>query len=341
MKILHIGRSHGTTYHRYQALKRLGHEVTMVDPFTVLPSNRWVAKWIYETGAWGLEKRVEKYVLDVTAGAHFDLALVDGGFVIGPGLVKALGSKIGFVANYNVDDPFPTADWRKWRLYRDSIPYYDLLVVVREQNISEVKLAGAKNVLHVFRSADEVAHKPIPLTDVDRVKWASQVAFVGTWMPERGPFMARLLERGVPLSIWGDRWHKAREWNQIKDAWRGSGVFNQDYNRIIQSSKICLGLLSRDNRDFHTQRSAEIPALGGLFCAERTAEHQQLYEDGHEAVFWNDADECADICLDLLKSPEKCREIAFNGHARCLKNNHFNEPMLRRIIAFAEKDKNI
>ena len=153
--------------------------------------------------------------------------------------------------------------------------------------------------------------------------------------------MARLLERGVPLSIWGERWYKAKEWRQIKNAWRGPGVYNEDYNRVIQASKICLGLLSKSNRDLHTTRSAEIPAIGGLFCAERTNEHQQMYVDGQEAVFWNDADECADLCLELLQFPARCKEIAVNGHKRCLKNNYFNEPMLKKIIEFAIEDKNV
>jgi spore maturation protein CgeB len=339
MKILHIGADYGTTYQRKQALKRLGHDVTFVDPFTFLPSNRWMAKWIFETGAYGLEKRVERQVLEQISGQCFELALVDGGYTIGPDLVKALKAKTGYVVNYINDDPFPRSGWRKWRLYRKCIPDYDLLVVVREQNIEEVKLSGAKNVLHVLMTADEVAHKPIQLTDADRAAWASQVVFVGTWMPERGPFMARLLERGVPLSIWGDRWHKAREWRQIKHVWRGPSLYNEDYNHAIQAARICLGLLSEANRDSHTQRSAEIPAMGGLFCAKRTTEHERMYRDRQEAVFWNDADDCAEICLELLQSPTKCSEIAANGHKRCLENNYFNEPMLKKIIEHAMKDK--
>jgi spore maturation protein CgeB len=332
MKILHIGAGYGTTYQRYQAFKRLGHDVYFLDPFRFIPTNRFVAKWIFETGALGFEKWVEHQVVNHLPNNSFNLAFIDGGYVAGPHLVRKLKEKIEFVVNYNVDDPFPNAGWRKWRLYRNSIPEYDLLVVVREQNIEEVKSYGAKKVLHVFRSADEVAHQPIQLTDADRSNWGSQVVFVGTWMQERGAVMVRLIERGVPLSIWGDRWYKAKEWNLVKNAWRGPGLENEDYNKAIQSSKICLGLLSEANRDLHTTRSLEIPALGGLFCAKRTIEHEQMYLDGQEAIFWNDPDDCADKCLKLLQSPEKCKEIALNGHKRCLQNNLFNEPVLQKII---------
>jgi spore maturation protein CgeB len=332
MKILQIGAKFGTTIHRYEALKRLGYEVFFIDLNNFLPNNRWMNKWIYETGAWGLEIWFEQHILNSIKDNKFDLAIVDGGYLISPKLVKLLKNRIKNVANYNADDPFPLSGWRKWRLYRKSIPYYDLLVVCRQQNVNEVKSLGAKKVILVHRTADEIAHKPILLTSSDYETWGSEVVFVGTWMPERGPFMARVIDRGVPLSIWGDRWRKAKEWNKIKHTWRGPGIFNENYSRVIQTSKICLGLVSKTNRDLHTRRSIEIPALGSLLCCERTTEHELMYEDGKEAVMWNDADNCADLCLELLKSDNKRIEIAKNGNKRCIKNNYFNEPVLASII---------
>ena len=82
----------------------------------------------------------------------------------------------------------------------------------------------------------------------------------------------------------------------------------------------------------HTRRTIEIPAVGGLLCAERTKEHLDLYKEGEEAVFWENADECAVRCLELLKSPAQSKEIARRGYERCLKNNLFNEPILGHII---------
>ena len=335
MKILFIGVNHGTSFHRYNALKRLGHNVLLIDPCSFIPSNIVVSKWIYETGTLGFAGWIKKKVLDSIEGSNFDFCIVDGGYLISAVLVKALKEKCRHVANFNVDDPFPNIGWRKWRLYRNSIPEYDLLVVVRRQNIEEVKFLGAKKVLHVFRMADEVAHKAVEIGAVDKAKWSSDVCFVGTWMPERGPFMARLIERGVALSIWGDRWHKAKEWSLIKTAWRGPGIYTNDYIKPLLASKICLGLLSKGNRDLHTQRSIEIPAIGALLCAERTTEHLKMYEDGIEAVFWSDADDCALACKKLLDHPEKRREIAKHGHKRALKNNYFNEPTLKKIIDYA------
>jgi spore maturation protein CgeB len=155
-------------------------------------------------------------------------------------------------------------------------------------------------------------------------------------MPERGPFMVKLREAGVPLSIRGDRWQNSPEWPKLQDAWKGPGTrFDDDYAKAIQCAKICLGLLSKGNRDLHTQRSLEIPYFGGLLCAERTTEHQSLYCEGKEAVFWADAEECASVCLGLLADKPRRREIARRGWVRCIENGKLNEPVMAKIIAEA------
>jgi spore maturation protein CgeB len=163
--------------------------------------------------------------------------------------------------------------------------FYDLLAVVREENIAEAYARVARNVLRIWRSADEVAHRPRLLTDVDRQKWGSEVCFAGTWFPERGPFMVELVRAGLPLSIWGHRWHKVPEWPLLAPHWRGPGQDDPEiYARIIQSAKISLGLLSKGNCDRHTTRTFEIPAVGGLLCAERTDEHCESFRDGRGRV---------------------------------------------------------
>ena len=178
-----------------------------------------------------------------------------------------------------------------------------------------------------------MAHAPRELGAEQHRRFASEVVFVGTWMPERGPFMAELIRYGVPLSIWGNRWQKAPEWLQLAPHWRGPGLdTDDDYAAAILAAKISLGLVAKNVHDQHTTRSMEIPALGGLFCAERTREHLALYEEGREAVFWSDAAECAKQCMALLADEPRRKAIAAAGHARALRNGHYNERVMARIL---------
>ena len=89
---------------------------------------------------------------------------------------------------------------------------------------------------------------------------------------------------------------------QLKPYFKGQTLKGKDYISAIQGSKICLGLLSKGNRDLHTTRTFEIPFIGSLLCAERTSEHLELFDENLEAVFWNSAEECAEKCKELLKN---------------------------------------
>lgn len=333
MHILFLGYNNGTSKHRADALARLGHEVTVVSPETVISG--WIRnKFHFLTGGVLAEGQTLRYVMEQIGDRNIDMTWVEGGRLIGPKLVAQLQRRFGPVLNFNHDDPYGTRDGNAWLLYRKAVPVYDLVAVVRRENVDEARALKAKKVQFVFRSADEVAHTPRVLTEEDHRHWGSKVAFIGTWMPERGAFMAELIERGVPLSIYGGRWQKAPEWPIIQRAWKGPGTTNdEDYAHAIQCAKICLGLLSKGNRDLHTTRSMEIPALGGLLCAERTVEHQHLYCEGEEAVFWSNAEECAHVCHDLLADDARRQKIALRGHQRCLENQHYSQPLVAGLIA--------
>jgi hypothetical protein len=258
---------------------------------------------------------------------------VNGGELISAKLIRTLRARFGPVVNYNNDDPFGGRDGQRWQVYLKSVPDYDLVVVMRNFNVAEARSLGAKNVLRVFMSADEIAHAPRPLSAEDRTRWGSEVVFVGTWLPERGPFLLDLVKRGVPLAIYGDRWFKAAEWPRLKEFWRGPGLYAaDDYAKAIQCAKICLGLLSKGNRDLHTRRSIEVPYLGSLFLGERTSEHQGLYKEDEEAMFWSDADECAEKCKALLADDKRRNRIAAAGHARCIANGLTNEHIVSQIL---------
>jgi hypothetical protein len=337
MKIAYIGSNRGTSLQRADALERIGHRVTVIDPRDFLPPSKWVDRWLYHAGGLGVNHLIDPKILAGVCKIRPDLIWVTQGEYLGCALLKKLHRICsGPIINYTLDDPFGGRDGRRFRIFLQAIAQYDLLVVVRSDNILEAQRAGARRVLRVFRSADEVAHRPRILSAEDRRRFASEVAFVGTWMPERGPFLCELIRMGVPLAIWGGRWPKARQWQELRPYWRGPGLENADaYAKAIQGAKVNLGLLSEGNRDLHTTRSMEIPALGGVLCAQRTVEHQSLYREDVEAVFWSSAAECAAKCLSLLDDPRRRAAIASAGRSRLICNRNYNETVVAKILKTA------
>ena len=125
----------------------------------------------------------------------------------------------------------------------------------------------------------------------------------------------------------------------LKKAWRGPGLAGDAYVKAIQAAKVCLGLLSKGSRDLHTSRSAEIPSIGSVLCAELTEEHVAMYRPDEEAVFWRSVEECAEICFELLADESKLKAIAKAGRKRCLQSCYLNEPTAEKILATLKNRK--
>ena len=333
-KILYVGPqgSETTSRHRAEALRRLGHEVLIVDPGLVLPRNRILHQINFRTGFRFYTRSILQLIQERIGEFHFDIAWVNNGYAISSECVRWLKTRAHFVLSYANDDPTGPRDPSRWISFRQAIPEYDLCVIVRELNSQEFLELGAKKVIRVMMSYDEMAHAPLPYSAEDEKKWSSEVVFVGTWMPERGPFMAELIRRGVPLTIYGDRWNKAREWPMIKAHWRPDSAFGENYVKAVQYSNVAVGMLSKGNRDMHTQRSSEIPFIGTAFCAERTPEHQQMFQEGEEALFWSDAQECAAACHFLLANDSRRQRMIELARAKLQSLALGNEAICARII---------
>jgi spore maturation protein CgeB len=332
-KILYVGEETGNSLCRYNAMERLGYDLEIITPRKLLPKSRIISMVF-----WHLSSAIFTPIINfglkrfLKNKKGYDLIWVNAGDYLFPSSVKILKNYSKYILNYTTDDPFGGRDGLRHLGYSKSLHLYDLLVVVRPPNLQEAYDLGAKKVMLTYMTADEIEHKAQILEKDVKKKYLYDVLFIGTWFPERGPFMLKLIEKGIPLTIIGSGWHKSKEWNLLKPYIKGTGLYGDDYAKAIQNSKICLGLLSKGNRDEHTTRSMEIPAIGGLLCAERTNEHEALYKDNIEAIFWDSAEECANKCKTLLENDELLNRIAINGQKRFIENKCFNEDMIKSVI---------
>lgn len=334
--ILYVGPHDGTSRHRYEALKRLGHRVEIVDPFRAIAGSTFWPAYGFKAGYFGLDGRITRHVLSQISDRTYDVVWVDNGETVGKRLVAALKKRSGHILNHNLDNPFTGRDGLRWRLFLAALPLYDLFVTPRRSSQEAALAAGVPRVVVMMQTADEVVHRRVDLDEAERRQYGSEVVFAGTWMPERGPFLKRLVDRGVPLRIFGPRWNKAPEHAALAPVITSVGLDDVSYVKVISGAKIAIGLLSTGNGDVHTTRSLEIPAIGTPFCAPRTADHEALYEDGREALLFGGPDECADLCLALLRDDPRRLALGAAGHARALRNGRFNERICRDILQALE-----
>ncbi len=345
--ILYLGdNATGTTSsHRAKAMERLGHKIYVLDPYTTFSSQLnapLLGSVHFRTGYRLLNRKVSGWLSDNIKGITFkpDILWVTSGELFGPDSLKILKSLGCPIILYNNDDPTGGRDGRRFDLLLKALPYYDLCVVMRNLNVSEFKARGAKEVIRVFMSYDEEVHKPFDSASEIPEAYRSDVAFIGTWMryEKRDEFLLDLIQKGINVSIWGNRWQKSPYFDKLQAHWRGNAISGRNYVAAIQGSKICLGMLSKGNRDLHTTRSLEIPFAGGLFCGERTSEHQQMYAEGTEAVFWSNASECADVCTELLKDDVRREKIRLAGMKKVRKLELGNEDLCNKILKLFSKN---
>jgi spore maturation protein CgeB len=339
--ILYLGDGNpkSNSFYRSKALERLGYKIISIntDDFLNYKYSFILNKIHYRTGYRFLQNIIYNKTKAILESVEdFDLIWVNGGEYFGPKVLQLLKSTNKKIVLYNNDDPTGGRDGKRFDSLLRSLSYYDLCVVMRDLNVAEYKHKGSKNVLRVLMSYDEVAHKAF--TDIGKIddKFKSDIAFIGTYMrhEDRDLFLIKLIDAGLNVSIWGDRWETSKYWHVIKDNYKGKALGGKDYVAAIQGSKICIGMLSKGNRDLHTRRSVEVPYIGGLLCAERTIEHLEMYDDGIDAVFWNDAEECVAICKKLLPDHNLRNSIRIAGMRKIRELEVGNEDICKKIIAY-------
>lgn len=337
MNILYLGPTSlvTTSGHRADALQRLGHTVVGVNISSDLAFKKLEAKLHYISGY----RFIQKTILDALRDSLLELSLtpdliwVDSGEYFGPPILSWLKARFQVpICLYNVDDPTGPRDACRFYTLKRSFPFYSLCVFVRQESSLEALALGAKKVVTVSRSFDEVAHLETGLNScVNDV--VDSLSFLGTNIPgeKRDIFLVHLLRCGVPLRIVGNMYERSRLWDEIK-SFHHKAAIGSDYVSLIQSSIACLGLLSHLNRDLITTRSLEIPACSGILCAEYSSEHQLLYENQVEAVFWNQPSDIPRLMRRLV-NPEVRSSLRAASRARILETGFGNEDICRYILS--------
>ena len=339
MNIIYFGETStaSTSFHRVNALKRLGHNVIVFNPyeqFSSMLKGRFTSLFQYRTGYRFLQSSVVKWIQAIISNREkVDLVWVDSGDLFAEGVLKQLKKLNVPIVLFNHDDPTGKRDGHRFDSLKKALPEYNLVTAARNQTEQELLNICNGKVFRIWMTYDEVAHSSLLSSEITP-PFISDICFIGTWMrgEDRDLFLLTLIEKGLDVSIWGNRWQKSTYWTQLKPYWRGGALSGEDYVKAIQGAKVCIGMLSKGNRDLHTTRTMEVPFAGGLLCAERTTEHLHLYKENEEAIFWDDADECAEKCIDLLNSPKKREAIRLAGMQRVLANKVGNEDICRQIL---------
>jgi len=185
------------------------------------------------------------------------------------------------------------------------------------------------NKAFLFLSIDTETFKPL---NVEKIY---DVTFVGTPKIDRPEFIKYLMEKGINLKVFGQGWENFPEFKKVYGGVPGS----EEYNKIINQSKINLCFTKNPHRDKHiNQRPFEIAASKSFFIMEYSPGYLDFFKKGEELIMFKTKEELLERISYYLKNKKERIEIANNAYHKVLKNYSMDKN-LYNFFKKIEKDK--
>jgi hypothetical protein len=262
---------------------------------------------------------------------HFRLPLV-----FDKATIHKIKEKGSVVTAYCNDDPFsPLRVKGLYRCYKKAIPVYDAHFTYRLRNVDDFIKTGAKHAAHTAPVYIPWRHYPPEWKIGEREKYLSDATFIGHWEKDnRLDDIDALLNEGFKVNLRGGMWDKNCKGRPSEKLIPVKHAFGEEYNKIYEAASAGLCFFSKINRDGLTERTLEIPAVGGVLVCERTAEVMQHFKDKEEAFFFSNSIELIQVVQILKKDKELRNKVAKAGRMRLINGRHSIKDRLEDIVKY-------
>jgi spore maturation protein CgeB len=327
--------------YKLRALRRLPlGSVSSLDTISFAATSGLMNKLEFRLQAGPGVSRLNRAVREAVDRAGANMLLCDKALSLQPSTLRNLRERGVVTVDYINDNPFGPRRDPGWRLFRKTIPEYDLHAVPRSSSVVDFRNFGARDVMEIRFTYEPTVHFPPPALLLET--WGDShrnrsVSFIGTPYDDRGDFLTRLWRAGTPVDISGSRphWQVALPSDAFAAIFRAGELKGDAYREAIWRSRINLAFVTHSNRDEVAHKAFEITACGGFLLAERTAEHQACFHEDEEAVFFSDFDECRAKIERYLNDESARTAIAAAGQRRAWTSGYDNDSVLRKLLGRA------
>ena len=282
-------------------------------------------------------EQVNQKIQTIAAIEKPDLLWIEKGNMIRPSTLKAVRARspATIIASYSDDDMFHPINHT--RAYLGCLPLYDAVFTTKSYNANpdELPRLGAKHCVMVDKAYDPDQHKQVELTAAESAELGADISFIGSFAPERGETLNFLGDNGISVVVWGNGWSGFTPTSPnitIKNQALVNTPDDLRFTKGINGSRINLCFLRKINRDLQTDRSIEIPASGGFMVAERSPEHDRLFEDGKEAIYFEGNAELLEKTRYYLAHEDQRAKIALAGYERSRRSDYSHENRMADML---------
>lgn len=305
LRILIVGNRGGTNIGGCfeRAARRLGISATLVESREATDGAAWLRRinWYLRNRRPTWLERFSAKVVRTCAETESEVAIVTGITALSARCIDRLVKSGVKVVNYLTDDPWNTSHKAQW--FFEALPKYSAIFSPRKANIADLLSVGCRRVIYLPFAYDAELHYPASHSSHP----AHEVVFVGGADADRVRLFSAAATRGLPLALYGDYWHRSPT---LRCFWRGyAGI--EALREVTTNAAVSVCLLRTANRDGHTMRSFEIPAMAGVVLAEASEDHMQIFgPEGECALYFTDATQLVDKARWLLEHQVEAKGLA-------------------------------
>ena len=320
------GTNIGGSFER--AGRNIGLDLQIIEPREAMEAPKWLRRfnwhlrghrptWLHQFSSRAVESCLK----------HESEAVVVTGITgLSADALKQLRKAGVGVANYLTDDPWNPAHRAPWFL--NALPEYYAVFSPRQANLGDLTTLGCSKVSYLSFAYDPALHFPEEPSDNECGNFSTDVLFIGGADEDRVPVCVAIAESSLSLAIYGDYWDRSE---LARPFWRGYAN-PSTLRKATSAARVCLCLARKANRDGHTMRSYEVPAMRGVILAEATDDHKDMFgEEG--ALYFRDTPEMIEKGRWLVAHQLEARQMAERAHGRITSGANTYRDRLQTILA--------
>jgi hypothetical protein len=332
-RLLIVGNMGGTNIGGsiLRAAHRLGLDAHLIETHSAMDAPKWIRRfnwWVRGRRPTWLG-RFGKQVVSHARELQPTWLITTGSAPLNQESLEEFG-QIGVVRmNFLTDDPWNPAHRAGW-LFK-SLPNYDYVFSPRRSNIGDLKELGCPSVSYLPFAYDENLFYPQKsVTSAEKHQFQSDISFAGGADKERVPYFAALSKAGFNVALYGDYWDRFPETRKLSRGYADPHILRA----AISETKVALCLVRRANRDGHSMRTFEVPAVGACMLVEDTEEHREIFgEEGKAVVYFGNPGEMIEKTRWLLQQDEERQRLAQAAHSLIVSHNNTYSDRLAHMLS--------
>lgn len=216
------------------------------------------------------------------------------------------------------------------------LPFFDRVTVSSPAWASAFEHLGAERVHYLPFAADTALHTPAQVEQ--NAEGRHDLAFVGTWRPEREALLEQLSD--FDLVIWGGAYWKKRTQpgSRLRRAWAGRPAFGVEFAQVCANSRIMLNVMDAATWPGPNMRTFEHAACGAFTLVTRSPATLELFVEGETIASFETPEEARSKIRYYLEHEDLREKIAQASYRFVVEGDHTYLDRAKQLIEWMSQD---